>query len=114
MPTLSVPLEIDEEVMFCEWLDLKGYKHSSIPNATFTRSWKQKMRNKKMGLHAGLPDRLVIVKKWLVFIEMKRIKGGVLSDEQQSWIAAINETENGKAFVCKGALDAIKTIESIV
>ena len=109
-----VPIEDIEQIQFVEYLDLKRLKYTAIPNSTFTRSWKVKNRNKAMGLHGGLPDILVIVKRWLVFIEMKRQRGGVVSDKQREWIKAINETENGKAYVAKGSEEAIKIIETLL
>ena len=42
-------------------------------------------------------------------IEMKREKGGVVSDEQQAWIDGLNNA-GYKAVVCRGYDEAIKTI----
>ena len=46
---------------------------------------------------------------WGLAIEMKREKGGVVSDEQQAWIDGLNNS-GYKAVVCRGYDEAIKTI----
>lgn len=48
---MRVPTEYEEQVALVQYLNLMGIKHTSIPNSTFTTSWGQKMKNKKMGLH---------------------------------------------------------------
>lgn len=106
------PTEYEEQVAFVQWLELKGLKFSSVPNSTWTSSIKQKVRNKATGLRPGLPDLLVIVGGSLVFIEMKRVKGGVVSPAQRDWIEALNQVSNVQAFVCKGADEAIEIVES--
>jgi len=108
-----------EQIRLVNWLEVNGYKFTAIPNATFT-GWNQARKNRDEGVRAGLPDLLVLVKKKLVWIEMKRSdkrpkrggKGGV-SDEQRGWIDALNECENCGAFVCYSAEDAKKIIQSL-
>ena len=81
-----------------------------IPNSTFTKDWGVKMKNKKMGVRAGVPDYVIVFHNKTIFIEMKRTKGGRLSEYQRNWIKALN---NGctEAFVCKGSSNAIDLIE---
>jgi hypothetical protein len=118
----NCPLETYEQEHFVNWLKIKRLTHSSIPNSTFTRSWKQKAKNKREGLNPGLPDLLVIIPKersnkkkaLMVFIEMKRVKGGVLSEHQKEWIEEINKVENVGAYVAKGAYEAISIIKSFL
>jgi hypothetical protein len=119
---MIVPLETYEQEHFVNWLKLKKLKHTSIPNSTFTRSWKQKAKNKKEGLNPGLPDLLIIIPKErsnlekaiMVFIEMKRQKGGVVSKNQKEWIEEINKVDNVGAYVAKGAEEAIEIIKSFL
>lgn len=66
---------------------------SHIPNSTFTRSWSVKRRNTAMGVRAGVPDMLIVFKDKVLFLELKRVKGGVLSPYQKEWIKAINAVE---------------------
>ena len=113
-----VPLESTEQVNFILWLEKRGLKFSSIPNSTWTPSIKQKIKNKKEWLRAGLPDLLILIEKnkssvdrdILIFIEMKRQKGGGVSDSQLSWIKALNSVVDVEAKVCKWAEAAIKYI----
>lgn len=109
---VAVPTEYEEQVTVVQYLSLKGYKHTAIPNSTYTTSWNQKRRNKATGLNAGLPDLIAIVNDNLIWIEMKRQKGGVLSQAQKDWIAAL-EAAGQTVRVCKGAEQAIEFIKEI-
>ena len=111
MPNLANidnPTEDQEQEAFVQWLRLKGYPHFRVPNETYTKSWSQKAKNKKLGVSSGVPDLAVVVSNTgtrrgyvetldsddsadydqpisrLVFIEMKRRKGGVTSANQNS------------------------------
>lgn len=96
-----------------------------------TKSHKQRIKNKKLGVSSGVPDLAVVVptkaiaeryavsrdyEAWygnrLVFIEMKRKKGGVTSKNQKKWIKTLNEA-GIQTVVCKGCDAAIEFIESI-
>jgi len=109
MPIIQT--EFEEQKNFCEWLTLKNIKHSSIPNSTYTKSWSQKMKNKQSGLNPGLPDLLICLPNILLFIEMKRTKGGVVSEVQKEWIDTLNEYPSVYAKVCKGYDEAVKFVE---
>lgn len=111
MATL-VPTEDQEQAAFVQWLQLKGLKYWRTPNETFTRSWKQRAKNKRLGVMRGVPDMFVIVNNRLIAIEMKRTKGSATSPEQREWIEALNAA-SVPAFVCKGAEAAIAAVESI-
>lgn len=105
---------------FVDWLTLNGIKHTAIPNNTFTKSWNQKLKNKRMGLHRGLADLFVIINPsqskdgegYALFIEMKRLRGGVQSPEQKEWEESINglNLPNAQYYLCKGAEQAINTV----
>lgn len=131
MPNLANidnPTEDQEQEAFVQWLRLKGYPHFRVPNETYTKSWNQKAKNKKLGVSSGVPDLAVVVPDvWhvygdnvptntytgrLVFIEMKRKKGGVTSANQKQWIKTLNEA-GIQTVVCKGCDAAIEFIESI-
>lgn len=134
MPNLANidnPYEDQEQEAFVQWLRLKGYPHFRVPNETYTRSWSQKAKNKKLGVSSGVPDLFVAVpfppphliiahkdrddevrNKTLVAIEMKRKKGGVTSANQKQWIKTLNEA-GIQTVVCKGCDAAIEFIESI-
>ncbi|MFH2045962.1 MAG: VRR-NUC domain-containing protein [Pseudomonadota bacterium] len=108
-----IPTEFNEQKAFVEYLRLKGYKFTSIPNSTYTTSWKQKMTNKNLGLNPGLPDLLICLPDKLLFIEMKRTKNGRVSEFQKEWIDALNKITNVEAFVCNGCDEAIRALEKI-
>lgn len=94
--------EEQEQIKFINWLEANNYKFSALPLSTFTRSWGVKMKNKRLGVRAGVPDLMVIVKNNLIFIEMKREKRGVVSKFQKEWIQALNKCIGVQAFVCAG------------
>lgn len=134
MPNLANidnPTEDQEQEAFVQWLRLKGYPHFRVPNETYTKSWSQKAKNKKLGVSSGVPDLFIVVpfppphliiahkdrdddvrNKTLVAIEMKRKKGGVTSENQKKWIKTLNEA-GVQTVVCKGCDAAIEFIESI-
>lgn len=134
MPNLANidnPTEDQEQEAFVQWLRLKGYAHFRVPNETYTKSWSQKAKNKKLGVSSGVPDLFIAVpfppphliiahkdrddevrNKTLVAIEMKRKKGGTTSANQKKWIKTLNEA-GVQTVVCKGCDEAIEFIESI-
>ena len=115
-------LEKDEQIAFVEWLELKNIKFTAPAQSTFTKSFKQKRHNYNMGVRKGLPDLIIYLSKEqsnvgrsvLIFIEMKRKKGGVTSKEQQEWIDALNLVVDVEAKICKGAEEAISTISNLL
>lgn len=121
LPKTSVPLEDAEQATFVQWLELNGLLFSATAQSTWTTSWNQKRKNYQTGLRKGVPDLIVIIpaeksaddKPYLLFIEMKRTKGSVVSPEQKVWIEAINSilAEDVAAFVAYGADEAIKIVE---
>jgi len=106
--------EEEECKMLVEYLDTtKKYTYSHIAQSTYTNSWKVKNRNKAMGVRSGVPDYIIIKNKTLIFIEMKREKGGTVSPSQQEWINALNKCKKIKASVCNGVGEAINLLENI-
>ena len=108
--TYPVPSEQIEQMRFVQWLELKGYKFTSIPNSTYTKSWSQKRKNTEMGLRAGFPDMIVVANNVFMCIELKRTKGGTLSEFQKEWICVLGEA-NIPVAVCKGADEAIRFVQ---
>lgn len=108
---MEVATELEEQITVVGYLEKKRHKFTAIPNATYTTSWGQKIKNKKSGLRKGLPDLLIIVNNNLCFIEMKRKIKSVLGHEQEEWIKALNKCNGVEAVVCYGADDAIDFIQ---
>ena len=114
MPNTS-PLEIHECIALVEYLEIlqsqkKILEFSHTANETYTKSWSQKRKNTQMGVKKGLPDYVVVTTKTLLFIEMKRVKGGVISPEQKSWIESLNSV-GVVAQICAGFEEAKKIID---
>lgn len=107
------PTEEQEQRVLVQWLTLKGYKFFRVPNETFTRSWNQKRKNTALGVRPGVPDLFVIVNDHLLAIELKRVRGGVVSEHQKHWNSALNKCEGVRAEVCRGADEALELIEAL-
>lgn len=120
-----IPSEYAEQCTFVDWLEWNKLKFTAIPNATYTKSVKQKVKNKREGLRRGFPDLIVII-PWhrtedqegkLLCIEMKRTKGGSLQESQKEWIEALNldvASPSVIAKVCKGADAAIEYVSKFL
>lgn len=117
---LPSPLETEEQVRVVQFLELQGLRFTSVPNSTYTKSWKQKTHNTAVGLRPGFPDLIVLISPQqdkygtgrLLAIEMKRVAGGTVSKSQREWIAALNglESFNVDSVVARGADEAIEYI----
>ena len=120
MTTNNTPLEAVEQQAFAEWLEWQGLKHTAIVNETYTKSWKQKLKNKRAGLNPGLSDMLVLIRPseskdgegYTLYIEMKRQKGGVQSADQKEWERELNglNVPNIQYYLCKGCDEAVKVV----
>lgn len=112
MKITNLNTEHDECVALAAYLDLLQHQgkilaYTHVPNETFTKSWSVKNRNKAEGVNRGFPDYVVVTKDTVLFIEMKRVAGGVVSEEQKNWISALSGKTTASA-VCKG-FDEAKT-----
>lgn len=107
----STPKEEEEQIAYVNWLQHKELTFAAVPNSTFTKSWNQKRKNHLMGVRPGVPDMLVITPKGLIFIEMKRTKGGVVSLEQKFWLGQLNKLPGVQATVAYGCEEAIRFTE---
>jgi len=113
---IKPPTEYVEQVRLVKWLTKQGWKFTAIPNSTWTPGYAQINRNRASGVRSGMTDLIIIVPiKGLVFLELKREKGGHVSDEQQEWVDALNAVgANVEAVIMKGADAAIKYLETYV
>lgn len=109
-----IPTEDEEQIEFVNYLVIRNIKHTAIPNHTYNPHHSQQNHNKKLGLNKGLCDVLVALPGvGLAWVEMKRIKGSVTSDEQKEWIRVLNLCPGSEARICKGHLEAIQFIENL-
>lgn len=105
-------LSEDQECeILADYCRVKKYTFCHINNEFYSKSWKQKNRQLRMGSAKGFPDYLVIVNNQLIAIEMKRIKNSKVSPAQEYWLKLLNNA-NIPAKVCYGAKEAIKFIKS--
>src|ERR1039457_929309 len=114
MPT-PILSEYQEQCLLVQYLELKGLLFSKIAQETFTRSWGIKMKNKMSGVRPGIPDMIIILpNQKLLFIEMKRSKGGRLSPEQAQWIKEINNCQGVIAVEAHGFEEAKNIIDHLL
>lgn len=101
-----IPNEHDEQKNFVRWFKMQYPKVRifSVPNAA-SRSYELAAYLRAEGLSPGCPD--LWIPEWRMAIEMKRTKGGAVSDEQKAWLEYLLGI-GWKAHVCKG-FDEAKT-----
>lgn len=110
------PLEADEQAAFVSWWQWRfpGVLLYAIPNGmSITRrgpAWfAQRTKRKKQGVVDGIPD--LHAPEFLIWIEVKRAKGGRLSDAQRQiheYLRGIGHT----VLVCAGVSDAMRQVEA--
>lgn len=107
--------EHDEQTLLIKWFDIQ-YKNKfvlfSIPNGG-QRNLLVAKKMKAEGVRAGVPDLFLAVpnKDYAgLFIEMKKEKGGVVSEYQKIMLSRL-EQAGYKCSVCKGFEKAKKEIE---
>lgn len=91
--------------------ELKWLHHS--PNGG-SRDKREGAKFKAMGVKRGFPDLILLVprgKYYGLMIELKKLKGGVVSDEQDEWKNYLNSA-GYYASVCRGWQEAIAVIET--
>lgn len=112
------PTEDVEQQALVNWLRWKGHRFNATPNGG-QRFKKTAARLKMTGVVPGVPDLTV----WppigsrlpIVYIELKRQRGGQISAYQREWIdylTQISESHNIQATVCKGCDEAIKFLQA--
>ena len=116
----NTPLERVEQARFVDWLEAQGLLFSATAQSTYTTSFNQKRLNHATGLRKGVPDMLVVVSPeasrdglgYVLFLELKRLLGGVVSPEQNKWVEAINSAGSlqVQAYIAKGADEAITIV----
>lgn len=87
-------VEDDHTEMVAQYLEIlmmegKVIEYTHTANETWDPGWKQKARNKTMGVRSGIPDFIIVFKKSVLFLELKRPDGGVISPTQKKWISAL-------------------------
>ena len=114
----TTPLESEEQRALFQWAALAAAKWPElrsmyhVPNEGL-RSGRAGARLKLEGMRAGVPDVCLPVPRGgygALYIELKRTKGGSLSENQRTWIESLKMLGN-KAVVCYGWEQARDEIE---
>lgn len=110
---LIIPTEEQEQAAVFQWAALKQGQFPElallfhIPNGGL-RSKPEAVRFKRAGVKAGVPDLFLPVARGRshgLFVEMKRKKGGRVSEEQTAWIDALG-AQKYMCVVAHGAEEA--------
>jgi hypothetical protein len=91
--------------------ELKWLHHS--PNGGF-RNQREAAKLKAMGVKQGFQDLILIVRRKQyngLAIELKKLKGSVISSEQEDWKNHLS-SEGYYATVCYGWIEAVAVIET--
>ncbi len=122
-------LEAEEHKLFVKWLRLKKITHFApinenvhsgiIRNAMHSTLASRVIASienklKALGKRKGVSDLVVLLPgARAVFIEMKRVKGGVVSEDQSLWKSEITAL-GFEAHICKGFDEAVAVIEGLL
>ena len=115
----ATPTEESEQRSIFQWAHYAAAEHPelrllfAIPNGGY-RSKATAGRMKATGTKPGVPDMMLPVPRGEyhgLWIELKRAKGGRVSDEQHWWIDELNRC-GYMAVVAKGSEMAIRIIEA--
>lgn len=100
--------ESKEQILVVNWMrkNHKNLRIFHIPNGG-GRSLVTAARLKLEGVSKGVPDLFIPALK--LWIEMKDVKGGIVSEEQKDWIDYLR-SHGYAAEVAKGHDEAIKII----
>ena len=116
--TSAAPTEAQEQESLFRWAAYNRIKYPElelmyhVPNGG-GRNLIEAAHLKAQGVKPGVPDICLPVpniKYTALYIELKRCKGGKVSEEQRGWITALNRV-GCRAVVCHGWDEAREEIE---
>ncbi|MCM1544793.1 MAG: VRR-NUC domain-containing protein [Ruminococcus sp.] len=109
--------EDEEQALLFEWAELQKGKYPElkamyhVPNEGKRSAW-QGAKMKTEGLKPGVPDICLPVSRGgfhSLYIELKREKGGRLTENQRTWLDMLCKLGHYTAC-CHGAKEAMKVI----
>jgi hypothetical protein len=103
--------EDQEQMLFVQWFrrQYSGIRIFAVPNGG-ARHPAVAAKLKATGTVAGVPD--LFIPAWSTWVEMKRAKGGRLSDVQKDWIAYL-ESVGHTVIVGHGFEDAMAKVQQL-
>ena len=113
----TTPYESEEQELFCDYLKANNILFTSTQNGALlggNNRYAQMRKLKATGTQAGFPDLILIIKNKsqtsdVLFIEMKRQKGGIISQEQRKWLHSLDKA-GYSVGVAKGCESAIRIL----
>ena len=115
--TLPVPTEAEEQIALFEWATLQSGRFPElallyhVPNGG-SRNKIEAARLRAQGVKSGVPDLCLPVARGAnhgLYIELKRQRGGRISEEQVRWIDGLLK-QGYAAAICKGWQEAASVI----
>jgi hypothetical protein len=117
----STESESHHAILLADFLRHKGLLFTHIVNEFIGEgNWGIIQNQKRAGKSKGVPDYMICIPAKgeyppsLLFIELKKEKGGTVSIEQKHWLASLHAIPNVSAHICRGAIDAIKLVNSLL
>jgi|HubBroStandDraft_4_1064222.scaffolds.fasta_scaffold01218_17 hypothetical protein len=107
------PKEDYEQIVSAVWLEKNNILFFHVPNGG-SRNPIEGAKFKRMGVKAGIPDVVIpIARKGYhgLYIELKRVSGGVLSEYQRWWLDELKR-QGYDTYVAKGAQDLINYVKN--
>jgi hypothetical protein len=107
---METPSEHYEQRTFVQWFrqTFRPVRIFAVANGG-DRSLSQGARLKAEGVTRGVPD--LYIPAWLLWIEMKRQKGGKVDPDQADWHIYLREIGH-TVLICRGCEDAIKQVNA--
>lgn len=69
---------------------------------------------KSEGWMPGVPDYLIVTPSTILFLELKRVSGSVVSNDQKQWLESLQNRPGVVAVVAKGFDEAKQCISSLL
>lgn len=115
---MNCPTENQEQAALFEWAEVASGRYPELKLLhAIANGGKRDGRTaavlQRTGVKPGVPDICLPVPRGgygALYIELKRVKGGVTSANQRIWLNLLNANGN-KAVVCKGWIAAKNEIE---